>query len=74
MFLIKLAFFGILILRASSIALTEVTACTNVQTPQILSARAQTSLGSLPLKIISIPLKRALVQEASLITFPSTIA
>ena len=65
---------GISMPKASSTALTEARAWTMVQTPQILCAQIQASLGSRPRRINSIPRNIVPELQASVMTPPSTWA
>src|SRR5512140_3915651 len=64
-FLIILALSGIVAPIAFSTALTELCAWTVVHTPHIREVSAQQSLGSLPFRIISMPLNMVPDDQAS---------
>src|SRR5574340_1581080 len=68
-FLIYCAFSGISSCRAFSTDLTEVSACTDVQTPQIRWVKSQTSRASLPFTMFSIP-RHIWPDDQALLTLP----
>src|SRR3989338_2786656 len=72
-FLIRRAVGGIRMPRAFSTALIEARAWTTVQTPHILCAKSHASLGSLPLRIISIP-RNIVAHEKASVMHPLSVS
>src|SRR5574340_1239352 len=72
-FLIYCAFSGISSCRAFSTDLTEVSACTDVQTPQMRWVKSQTSRASLPFTMFSIP-RHIWPDDHALVTLPPSVS